>query len=76
MVWKDAESVFQGRFQERRRCQIVRSLETRAPTEKSSTMHINGNKELLWPKTNSRDCPRSTKWYTYHVYHYSVFFEN
>ena len=72
MVWKHAESVFQGRFHGRRRCQMVRSLETRAPAEKSSIMHINGNKELLWPKRNSRDCSQSTKWYTYHVYHYTI----
>ena len=26
MVWKDAESIFQGRFHGRRRCRIVRSL--------------------------------------------------
>ena len=46
MVWKEAEPVFQGRFHGRRRCRIVRSLETRAPAEKGSIMHINGNKEL------------------------------
>ena len=64
MVWKHAESVFQGRFHGRRRCQIVRSLETRAPAAKSSIMHINGKKKLLWLKRNFRDCSESTKWYT------------
>ena len=67
MVWKEAEPVFQGRFHGRRRCLIVRSLETRAPAEKGSIMHINDNKELLWLKRNSRDCSQSKKWYTYHV---------
>ena len=46
MVWKDAESIFQGRFHGRRRCRIVRSLKQQR-RRRLQKRHLKGEFALL-----------------------------